>query len=76
MELMKNEPDTLIYYVDDSDIDKCLYREKGRDPRGKKISAKKTRGMKFAHKSIVSGKYGYRVAASLAYDHTMHSFFV
>jgi transposase len=65
------EPNTQIYYVDESGIDTHLYREKGRAPRGKKLFAN-IKGMRFKRKSIVAGKCGHRVVAPLMYDGTMN----
>lgn len=69
-EIEEKEPDTPIYYVDESGIDKYLYREKGRAPRGVKLYAE-TKGKKFKRKSIVAGKCDHRIAAPLMYDGTM-----
>jgi transposase len=69
-EIEEKEPDTPIYYVDESGIDEYLHREKGRAPRGVKLYAE-TKGKKFKRKSIVAGKCGHKVAAPLMYDGTM-----
>ena len=69
-EIEEQEPETPIYYVDESGIDKYLYREKGRAPRGVRLYAE-TKGKKFKRKSIVAGKCGHKIAAPLMYDGTM-----
>jgi len=69
-EIEEKEPETPIYYVDESGVDKYLYREKGRAPRGVKLYAQ-TKGKKFKRKSIVAGKCGHKIAAPLMFDGTM-----
>jgi transposase len=68
--IISEEPDVHIYYVDETGIDKFLYREKGRALRGVKIYAE-TKGKKFKRKSIVAAKCGHCIAAPLMYDGTM-----
>lgn len=52
-ELAKIPENTPIVYLDESGIDTCLVREKGRSKRGKKIFVK-TKGKKFKRLNVIS----------------------
>jgi transposase len=54
----------------DSHVDKNLYREYGRAPRGIKIYVE-TKGKKIKRKLIVAAKCGNEIVAPLMYDGTM-----
>jgi transposase len=71
---IEDEPETQIFYTDETGIDKFLYRDHGRAPRGTKIYAQ-IKGKKFKRTSIVAGKCGNKVVAPLVYNGTMSSKF-
>lgn len=54
METVKNLPSHRLVYVDECGIDRCLYREYARAPRGQKVVAKIS-GKKFKRSNIVAG---------------------
>lgn len=65
-------PDKSTYYVDETGIDKYIFREKVRAKRGVKVHSK-VRGKKFERLSIVAGKSGNHIAAPMIYKGTANS---
>ncbi len=65
-ELSKVSVNTPIVYIDESGIDKHLYREKGRAPRGIKVR-KKHPGRRFKRRNIIGGMCGGKVLAQCTY---------
>lgn len=63
-----------IAYVDETRIDKCLYREYGYALRGQKVHDKIS-GRKFQRTSIVAAKLGKKIIAPMQYSGTMNSAF-
>jgi len=59
-----------IAYVDETGIDKYVYREYGRSLRGEKVYGKIS-GKKYKRTGIVAGKCGKEVVAPLEYNGTM-----
>ena len=68
----KESPDKTVYYVDETGIDKYLYRENVRAKRGVKVYSK-IRGKKYERLSIVAGKSGDRIAAPMVFSGTADS---
>lgn len=64
-------PDSLIY-VDETGIDKCLYREYARAPRGQKVKAKIS-GRKYHRTNIVAGICQGKWIAPMEYTGTTDS---
>lgn len=71
-EEIKDIPKEKIAYVDETGIDKCLYREYGYALRGQKVYDKIS-GKKFQRTSIVAAKLGKRIIAPMQYSGTMNS---
>lgn len=74
-ELAKTEsenPERATYYVDETGIDKFLYRENVRAKRGVKVYSK-IRGKKFARLSIVAGKSEDNIAYPIIFSGTADS---
>ena len=69
---IKDIPKEKIAYVDETGIDKCLYREYGYALRGQKVYDKIS-GKKFQRTSIVAAKLGKRIIAPMQYSGTMNS---
>ena len=63
-----------IVYVDETGIDKFLYRKYARALRGEKVY-ERVRGNKFERTSIVAAQVGSRIIAPLQYKGMMHSQF-
>ena len=61
-----------MYYVDETGIDKYVYRPKVRAKRGSKVYSK-IRGKKFERLSIVAGKCGEHIAAPMVFTGTADS---
>ena len=63
-------------YIDESGVDKCLVRERGRALRGVKVEGTKN-GRKFQRTNVVAAKIGDKVVAPLCYtENTTSLFFV
>ncbi|MDD3470016.1 MAG: IS630 family transposase [Thermoguttaceae bacterium] len=62
-------------YMDESGVDQCLIRERGRAPRGTKVEDVK-RGQKFQRTNVVAAKIGRNMVASRCYsqNRTSHLF--
>ena len=71
-EEIKDIPKEKIAYVDETGIDKCLYREYGYALRGQKVYDKIS-GKKFQRTSIVAAKLGKKIIAPMQYSGTMNS---
>ena len=69
---MKTIPREKLVYVDETGIDKCLYREYARAPRGEKVVAKIS-GRKFKRTNIVAGICQGKWVAPLEYGGTTDS---
>ena len=69
---MKTVSPDRIVYVDETGIDKCLYREYARAPRGQKIITKIS-DRKFKRTNIVAGICCGQWVAPLEYDATTDS---
>jgi len=65
-------PEKRIYYVDETGIDKYLYRSNVRAKKGIKIYSK-IRGKKYERLSIVAGKCGDHIAAPMMFNGTADS---
>jgi hypothetical protein len=65
-------PEKSTYYVDETGVDKFLYRERVRAKRGVKVY-NKIRGRKFERLSVVAGKSGDKIAAPMIYSGTADS---
>jgi len=65
-------PGKETYYIDETGIDKYLYRENVRAKRGVKVYSK-VRGKKYQRMSIVAGKCGDKIAAPMAFEGTADS---
>jgi hypothetical protein len=59
-------------YIDESGVDKCLVRERGRALRGKKVEDTK-RGRKFERTNVVAARIGDKIVASLCYTENTNS---
>lgn len=66
-ETIESYPQYKIYYVDESGIDKCIYREYGYAPIGVGITGKIS-GKKFKRTNIVAAKCGEKIIAPLMYE--------
>lgn len=64
-------PPERIAYVDESGIDKYLYREYGYAPRGELVHDQ-IRGRKYARTGIVAAQMGRDILAPCTYDGTMN----
>ena len=71
-ELETKHPKKSVFYVDETGIDKHIYRPNVRAKRGVKIFSK-VRGKKFERLSIVAGKSKDRVAAPMVFSGTADS---
>jgi len=65
-------PKEKLVYVDETGIDRCLYREYARAVRGEKVIAKIS-GRKFKRTNIVAGICGGKWVAPMEYDGTTDS---
>ena len=74
LEKIKDIPKEKIIYIDETGIDKFLYRKYARAPIGEKIY-EKVRGNRFERTSIVAAQAGNRIIAPLQYKGTMTSIF-
>ena len=61
-----------IVFVDETGIDKYLYRPYGRAPKGQRVLGKVS-GKKFKRVSIVAGLCGKRIVSPLQYSNSMDS---
>lgn len=71
-ELKENNPEKSVIYVDETGVDKYLYRSNVRAKRGVKIYSK-IRGRKYERTSIVAGKSENKIFAPLLYNGTADS---
>jgi transposase len=71
-ELESDNPKKSTYYVDETGIDRYIYRDKVRAKRGEKVYTK-VRGKKFERLSIVAGKCGEHIVAPLVFSGTANS---
>ena len=71
-EKIKDIPKEKIAFIDETGIDKCLYREYGYALRGQKVYDKIS-GKKFQRTSIVAAKLGKKIIAPMQYSGTMNS---
>ena len=71
-ELESKHPDKSLFYVDETGIDKHIYRPNVRAARGQKIYSK-IRGQKFERLSIVAGKCKDKTAAPMVFKGTADS---
>jgi transposase len=62
-------PEKSTYYVDETGIDKYIFRENVRAKKGVKVYSK-IRGKKFERLSIVAGKSGDNIACPMVYNGT------
>ncbi|MDD3470822.1 MAG: IS630 family transposase [Thermoguttaceae bacterium] len=69
-----NSPKKRVY-MDESGVDQCLVRERGRAPRGTKVDDVK-RGQKFQRTNVVAAKIGRNMVVSQCYskNRTSHLF--
>lgn len=74
LEKIKDISPEKIIYVDETGIDKFLYRKYARAPRGKKIF-ERVKGNKFQRTNIVAAQIGNKILAPLQYKGMMHSQF-
>ena len=74
LEKIKDIPQEKIIYIDETGIDKFLYRKYARAPKGEKIY-EKVRGNKFERTSIVAAQAKNEILAPLQYKGMMHSQF-
>jgi transposase len=65
-------PDKSTFCVDETGVDKFLYRENARAKRGTKVY-RKIRGKKFERLSIVAGKSGDKIAFPMVYSGTANA---
>jgi len=65
-------PEEYLVYVDETGIDKYLYRPYARAARGKAVYGKVS-GKRYKRTSIVAGQYQKRIVAPLQYSGTMDS---
>ena len=72
MEKLKGIPPECLVYVDETGIDRYLYREYARAPRGERVVAKIS-GRKFRRTNIVAGICQGRWVAPLEYPGTTDS---
>ena len=70
--MLKHIPSESLVYVDETGIDRCLYREYARAPRGKNVVAKIS-GRKFKRTNIVAGICQGKWVAPLEYSGTTDS---
>ena len=68
-EKIKDIPKEKIAYIDETGIDKCLYREYGYALRGQKVYDKIS-GKKFQRTNIVAAKLGDKIIAPMQYSGT------
>ena len=73
-EIEAKNPDKSTFYVDETGIDKYLFRENVRAKRGVKVYSK-IRGKKHERLSIVAGKSGDKIAHPIVYNGTADSTF-
>ena len=71
-EIEDENPERSTFYVDETGIDKYLFRENVRAKRGVKVYSK-IRGKKFERLSIVAGKSGDKIAYPMVYKGTADS---
>ena len=74
LEKIEDIPKEKIIYIDETGIDKFLYRKYARAPKGEKIY-ERVKGKKFERLSIVAGLAGNKIIAPLQYKGTMTSIF-
>ncbi len=74
LEKIKDISPEKIIYVDETGIDKFLYRKYARVPRGEKIF-ERVKGNKFQRTNIVAAQIGNKILAPLQYKGMMHSQF-
>ena len=74
LERIKDIPQEKIIYIDETGIDKFLYRKYARAPRNEKVYGK-IRGNKFERISIVAAQVEKKIIAPLQYKGMMHSLF-
>ena len=74
LEKIKDISQEKIIYVDETGIDKFLYRKYARALRGKKIF-ERVKGNKFQRTNIVAAQIGNKILAPLQYKGMMHSQF-
>ena len=74
LEKIKDIPQEKIIYIDETGIDKFLYRKYARAPKGEKIY-EKVRGNKFERTRIVAAQAKNEILAPLQYKGKMHSQF-
>ena len=73
---MDNLKDLPVVYIDETGIDRCLYRPHARAPRGEKVY-EKISGRRFERTSIVAGQVDGEFIAPMIYKENMASdFFV
>ena len=72
LEEIKDIPEGKIAYVDETGINKCLYREYGYAPRGQKVYDKIS-GKKFQRTNIIAAKIGNEIIAPMQYNSKMDS---
>ena len=66
-ELEEKHPEKSVFYVDETGIDKFVYRDRVRAKRGEKVYTK-VPGKKFQRLSIVAGKCGSNVVAPMVFE--------
>jgi len=71
-EIEEENPEKRVYYVDETGIDKHLYRPNVRAKKGVKVYSK-IRGKKYERLSIVAGKCGDHIAAPMVFSGTADS---
>ena len=74
LETIKDIPKEKMIYVDETGIDKFMYRKYARAAKGEKVYGK-IRGKKFERTNIVAAQAGKRIIAPLQYKGMMHSQF-
>lgn len=71
-ELCKESPEKEVYYIDETGVDKYLFRDRVRAKRGTKVY-RKVSGKKFERLSVVAGKSGDKIIAPMVYKGTADS---
>lgn len=70
LEEIKDIPEEKIAYVDETGIDKCLYREYGYAPCGQKVY-NKISGKRLQRTNIIAAKLGNEITAPMQYNSKM-----
>ena len=69
---MDNLKDLPVVYIDETGIDRCLYRPHARAPKGEKVY-EKISGRRFERTSIVAGQVDGEFIAPMIYKESMTS---